>query len=220
MTTIHQKIIDKMAETGMIPVFNHRDIQIAQQILDVSYKAGIRVFEFTNREANALEVFRELKIYSEKYPDLLLGIGTIFTREDAVRFHMAEADFFVSPALVPEVAQYCTMKNLFWIPGCATITEVFTAKKLGATMIKAFPGNLLGAAFIKSVLSVMPELKMMPTGGVEPNQNNLKAWFDSGVICVGMGSQLFDKKAIERGEFDALASRIKETLAIIQSLKG
>jgi 2-dehydro-3-deoxyphosphogluconate aldolase / (4S)-4-hydroxy-2-oxoglutarate aldolase len=82
-----------MAETGMIPVFNHKDIKIAKQILDVSYKAGIRVFEFTNREANALEVFRELKIYKEKYPDLLLGIGTIFTREDALRFHMAEADF-------------------------------------------------------------------------------------------------------------------------------
>lgn len=209
-----------MAETGMIPVFNDKDSQIARKVLDVSYKAGIRVFEFTNREANAFEVFKDLKIYAGKYPDLLLGIGTVFTREDAVRFHMAGADFFVSPALVPEVAQYCNMKNLFWIPGCATITEVHTAKTLGATLIKAFPGNLLGPAFIKAVLSIMPDLKMMPTGGVEPNQTSLKSWFDSGVVCVGMGSQLFDKKAIVSGEFESLESRIKETLEIIQLLKG
>ena len=209
-----------MAETGMIPVFNDKDSQIARKVLDVSYKAGIRVFEFTNREANAFEVFKDLKIYAGKYPDLLLGIGTVFTREDAVRFHMAGADFFVSPALVPEVAQYCNMKNLFWIPGCATITEVYTAKTLEATLIKAFPGNLLGPAFIKAVLSIMPDLKMMPTGGVEPNQTSLKSWFDSGVVCVGMGSQLFDKKAIVSGEFESLESRIKETLGIIQLLKG
>lgn len=220
MTTIHQKITDKMAETGIIPVFNHKDIHIAKKVLDISYNAGIRVFEFTNRESNAFEVFKELKIYAEKYEDLILGIGTIFTREDAVKFHMAGADFFVSPALVPEVAHYCNMKSLFWIPGCATLTEVYSAKSLGATFIKAFPGNLLGPAFIRAVLSVMPDLKMMPTGGVEPNKNNLQSWFDSGVVCVGMGSQLFDKNALLKGDYDSLEIRIKDSLKIVQSLKG
>jgi 2-dehydro-3-deoxyphosphogluconate aldolase/(4S)-4-hydroxy-2-oxoglutarate aldolase len=200
-------------------VFNHKDIDIAKKVLDTAYEAGIRVFEFTNREANALEVFRKLKIYAEKYSDLLLGIGTIFTREEARRFYFAEADFVVSPALIPEVAAFCNMKGKFWIPGCATLTEVFQAKSLGASLVKAFPGNLLGAGFVKAVLSVLPEVKIMPTGGVEPTQENLSIWFKSGVHCVGMGSQLFDKKAIENGDFENLANNIKSTLNIIQSLK-
>lgn len=214
-----QQIIDQMTQSGMIPVFNHQDILVAQKLLDVAYHAGVRVFEFTNREFNAFEVFKELKLYAEKYPDLLLGIGTIFTAEDAQKFHLIGADFIVSPALIPEVAQYCQMKGIFWIPGCATVTEVYAAKSLGASLIKAFPGNLLGPAFIKAVLSVIPDVKMMPTGGVEPNHQNLKAWFDAGVSCVGMGSQLFDKKAIENGDFSVLEARIKESLNIIQSFK-
>jgi 2-dehydro-3-deoxyphosphogluconate aldolase/(4S)-4-hydroxy-2-oxoglutarate aldolase len=219
MTTEHQQILNRMSETGMIPVFNHKDIDIAKKVLDTSYEAGVRVFEFTNREANALEVFKKLKLYAEKYPDLLLGIGTIFSREEARRFYFAEADFVVSPALIPEVAAFCNMKGKFWIPGCATLTEVFQAKSLGASLVKAFPGNLLGAGFVKAVLSVLPEIKIMPTGGVEPTEENLSVWFNSGVHCVGMGSQLFDKKAIENGDFKSLANNIKTTLNIIQSLK-
>lgn len=219
MSFTQDEILLKMAETGMIPVFNHKDIDIAKKVLDTSYKAGVRVFEFTNRESNALEVFRNLKIYAEKYPDLLLGVGTIFTREEARRFSFAEADFIVSPALVPEVAKYCNMKGRFWIPGCATLTEAFQAKSLGATLVKAFPGNLLGPGFIKAVLSVLPTIKLMPTGGVEPNKENLSEWFKAGVHCVGMGSQLFDKKAIEHGDFDSLEENIKSVLNIIQGLK-
>lgn len=215
-----EEIIGQMSQTGLIPVFNHQDISVAQKVLNVAYDAGIRVFEFTNRQSNAFEVFKQLKLHAEKYPDLLLGIGTIFTAEDAKKFYQIGADFIVSPALIPEVAQYCQMKEIFWIPGCATVTEVYAAKSLGASLIKAFPGNLLGPAFIKAVLSVLPDIKLMPTGGVEPNQENLKAWFDAGVTCVGMGSQLFDKKAIEKGDFNALESRIKESLNIIQSIKG
>ncbi|WP_373497218.1 bifunctional 4-hydroxy-2-oxoglutarate aldolase/2-dehydro-3-deoxy-phosphogluconate aldolase [Aquiflexum sp.] len=219
MSFTQDEVLLKMAETGMIPVFNHRDIDIAKEVLDTSYKAGVRVFEFTNRESNALEVFKNLKIYAEKYEDLMLGIGTIFTREEARRYFFAEADFIVSPALVPDVAKFCSMKGRFWIPGCATLSEVYQAKTMGATLVKAFPGNLLGPGFIKAVLSVLPDIKMMPTGGVEPNMENLSVWFKAGVHCVGMGSQLFGKKAIEQGDFDGLEINIKSALNIIQELK-
>jgi 2-dehydro-3-deoxyphosphogluconate aldolase/(4S)-4-hydroxy-2-oxoglutarate aldolase len=220
MIYTHQEILVKMAETGMIPVFNHKDISISKAVLDASYKAGIRVFEFTNRESNAFEVFKELKIYSEKYPDLLLGIGTVFSAVDAARFHLIGTDFVVSPALIPEVANFCTMKGIFWVPGCATVSEVFHAKSMGALLVKAFPGNLLGTGFIKAVASVMPDIKMMPTGGVEPSKDNLSEWFKAGVHCVGMGSQLFDKQAIERGEFEILESNISKALTIIRELKS
>jgi 2-dehydro-3-deoxyphosphogluconate aldolase/(4S)-4-hydroxy-2-oxoglutarate aldolase len=111
------------------------------------------------------------------------------------------------------------MKGVFWVPGCATVTEVHQAKSMGALLVKAFPGNLLGAGFIKAVLSVMPDIRMMPTGGVEPTLENLSEWFKAGVHCVGMGSQLFDKKAIEDGQFEVLESNIKKTLSNIRELR-
>ncbi|WP_033405358.1 MULTISPECIES: beta/alpha barrel domain-containing protein [Rhodonellum] len=214
-----QVILDSMSGTGMIPVFNHANVEIATGVLDAAYAAGIKVFEFTNRGTHSLEVFSALKLHSEKYQDLFLGIGTIFSVEEAKNFLYAGADFIVSPALVPEVALYCTMKGVLWIPGCATVTEVFQAKTLGAKLIKAFPGNLLGPDFIKAVKSIMPDVKLMPTGGVEPTAANLTSWFNSGVFCVGMGSQLFDKKEIENKEFDVLTKKIKEALETIQEIR-
>lgn len=216
----HQEILDKMAEAGMIPVFNHTEIEIAKKVLDTAYAAGVKVFEFTNREANAFEVFRELKIYAEQYPDLLIGIGTIFSRADAERFSYLEPDFIVSPALIPEVAQFCQMKNIFWVPGCATVSEVYSAKSIGAKLIKAFPGNVLGPAFIKAVLSVIPDVLLMPTGGVEPTKENLSSWFNAGVHCVGMGSQLLDKKLISSGNFTALQAEFEKAKQLIDQIKG
>jgi 2-dehydro-3-deoxyphosphogluconate aldolase/(4S)-4-hydroxy-2-oxoglutarate aldolase len=215
----HQEILNSMSSTGMIPVFNHANVAIAKSVLDAAYSAGIKVFEFTNRGAHSLEVFSALKLYSEKYQDLALGIGTIFSVEEAKNFIYAGADFIVSPALVKEVAEYCTMKGVLWIPGCATVTEVFQAKSLGAKLIKAFPGNLLGPDFIKAVKSIMPDVKLMPTGGVEPTEANLSSWFKSGVFCVGMGSQLFDKREIENKEFDALTEKVKKALDTIQEIR-
>lgn len=219
MPISHQEILDRTRAAGIIPVFNHPDLDIAKAVLDHSYAAGVRVFEFTNREKNAFEVFKALRIYAEKYPDMLLGIGTVFTKDDAQRFLYAGTDFVVSPAMLPEVGVFCRMKQVFWVPGCATLTEVFNGKTLGAKLVKTFPGNLLGPAFIKAVHSVIPDIKLMPTGGVEPTEANLKDWFSAGVHCVGMGSQLIDKKEIEQGDFDGLKRRISQSLEIIKSLR-
>lgn len=208
-----------MGDTGMIPVFNHVDIEVAKGVLDASYAAGIRVFEFTNRATNSLEVFKELYDYAGNYPDMVMGIGTIFTTEDAHAFMKAGADFIVSPALIPELAEFCSSKGFFWIPGCATMSEIFQAKKLGATLVKAFPGNVVGSAFVAAAKSVYPGLHIMPTGGVEPTEENLKEWFDAGVYCVGMGSQLFQKEWIKNQQFDLLEVKIADTLKIIKACK-
>ncbi|WPR74469.1 bifunctional 4-hydroxy-2-oxoglutarate aldolase/2-dehydro-3-deoxy-phosphogluconate aldolase [Algoriphagus sp. NG3] len=211
-------MLQAMSDTGMIPVFNHADIEVAKGVLDASYKAGIRVFEFTNRATNSLEVFRELCTYASRYPDMVMGIGTIFTAKDADAFIDAGADFIVSPALIPELAVFCNSKEVFWIPGCATMSEIFQAKKLGATLVKAFPGNVVGSAFVAAAKSVYSELHIMPTGGVEPTKENLKEWFDAGVHCVGMGSQLFKKDWIKNQQFDLLENKIADTLQLIKNL--
>jgi 2-dehydro-3-deoxyphosphogluconate aldolase / (4S)-4-hydroxy-2-oxoglutarate aldolase len=220
MKPTSEQLLESISRSGIIPVFNHKDIEVAKAVVDASYKAGIRVFEFTNREENALEVFKALRIYAEKYDDLFMGIGTVFTVKQVQDFLYAEADFIVSPALIPEVAKYCQMKGVFWIPGCATITEVNQARNLGAILIKAFPGNLLGPDFIKAVLSVMPEVKMMPTGGVEPSEENLRKWFGAKVTCVGMGSQLFQKDWLEQGQYELLQEKIADTIAIVNEIQN
>lgn len=215
-----QQILEAMEDTGLIPVFNHSDKEIAKEVLGASYRAGVKVFEFTNRGANALEVFQELSVYAQQYEDLMLGIGTIFTDEDARKFLDAGADFIVSPAFIPTIGVYCNSRQVLWIPGCGTVTEIFNARELGAQIIKAFPGNVLGPGFISSVKAVFPQLPMMPTGGVAPDEKNLSEWFAAGVTCVGMGSQLFKKEWIRDKDYTTLEKEIRNALALVQTIKN
>ncbi len=215
-----EEILHKMNLTGMIPVFSHGDISVCKSVLDICYESGIRVFEFTNRQSNALDIFSELVEYSDQYKDLVLGVGTIFEPSVASKFINARARFIISPALIPELADVAFQNKITWIPGCATVSEVYNATKLGAKLIKAFPGNLLGATFVKAVKSVIPEVKIMPTGGVEPTEKNLKTWFDAGVHCVGMGSQLFKKECLDSHEYQNLKNDIISVLTIINSLRN
>ncbi len=208
-----------MRNVGMIPVFNHTDIETCKKVLDATYRGGVRVFEFTNRTDNSLEVFTELYKYAQKYTDLILGIGTIFTKEQTEKYIAAGADFIVSPALIEEVITTCYENDILAIPGCATLTEVYNASRLGCQTVKAFPGNLLGPAFVKSIKSVLPNIEVMPTGGVKPTKENLSEWFHSGVICVGMGSQLFSKTDIDSGNFDKLSTDIKQALWLIDEIR-
>jgi len=215
-----QHILKAMKDTGLVPVFNHTDIEIAKNVLDASYRGGVKVFEFTNRGENALEVFKQLAVHAQQYEDLILGIGTIFSDEAAKKFLEAGAHFIVSPAFIPTIGVYCNSQQVFWIPGCGTVTEIFNAKELGAQMIKAFPGNVLGPAFISSVKAVFPQLPMMPTGGVEPTEQNLAAWFKAGVLCVGMGSQLFKKEWIQKKDYVTLEQEIRKALAFVREIKN
>jgi 2-dehydro-3-deoxyphosphogluconate aldolase / (4S)-4-hydroxy-2-oxoglutarate aldolase len=208
-----------MRSSGMIPVFYHADIEIAKSVLDACYKGGVRVFEFTNRGENAFQVFTQLLKHAEQYPDLMMGIGTIMSGEVTQKFCDAGAHFIVSPILKSEMATVCVKNNKLWIPGCATLTEIVTAKDLGAKVIKIFPGSVLGPGFVSSIMPVVPGLQLMPTGGVEPTEANLSAWFKAGVVCVGMGSQLISKDIIETKNWAKLEQAVKDALAIVKAIK-
>lgn len=216
----HEQILKRMEQGGLVPVFNHTDAEIAQSVVDACYHGGVRVFEFTNRGENALEVFEALVDHSKKYEDLILGIGTIFSAKDAQEFADKGASFIVSPAMIPEIAHFCNSKNLLWVPGCGTVTEIHEAIKLGAKLVKAFPGNVLGPGFIKSVKAVFPKVPLMPTGGVAPTEENLSQWFGAGVTCVGMGSKLLGKEMITNQKFEELESLVRETLAKIAKIRA
>lgn len=176
----------------LVPVFYHADPETCKQVLQASYDGGVRVFEFTNRGENALEVFGDLVSYAGKNcPGLLTGIGTIATGESAQQFIDAGAAFVVQPFTTPEVGEVCRKNGIPWIPGTMTVTEIQQATVLGAEMVKIFPGNVLGSAYIKALRGPMPRVKLMVTGGVEPTEASLHEWFSAGANAVGLGSQLF-----------------------------
>jgi 2-dehydro-3-deoxyphosphogluconate aldolase / (4S)-4-hydroxy-2-oxoglutarate aldolase len=219
MSFTREHIVGMMKSTGMIPVFYHADIEVARNVIDASYKGGVRVFEFTNRGENAFEVFTKLLKHIEKYPDLILGIGTILDASTARKFINAGAHFIVSPILKIGMASVCHQLKTLWIPGCATLTEVVNAKEAGAEVIKLFPGSVLGPQFVSSVMPVVPGLQLMPTGGVEPTEKNLSEWFDAGVVCVGMGSQLLKKEIILGNKWEQLQREIADAFALINRIR-
>lgn len=188
-----KEIIKKIEQHPVIPVYYNDDIVLCKNILDGCYEGGIRVFEFVNRGAKALENFAALVEYkNQKYPDLTLAIGTIKTAQQAKDFLAVGADFIVSPIVKSEIAEVTLAKNILWIPGAMTPTEIALAEELGAPLVKLFPGDLLGTSFLKAIKPLFSTMKFMPTGGVKLEEKNISDWFNAGVTSVGMGSKLFE----------------------------
>lgn len=209
-----------MTATGVVPMFYHGDTVVARKIVDVVYDGGVRVIEFTNRGPNAFEVFKDLLKYAEQHDGLVLGIGTILDAKTTEKYIKAGAHFIVSPILRPEMAEACRRHDKMWIPGAATITEVVNAQLLGADIIKIFPASVLGPGFVSSILPVVPNLQLMATGGIEPNLQSLSAWFNAGIVCAGLGSQLITKEILARGDWATLKHKVVEAITIIQQIRN
>ncbi len=211
----------KMAETGMIPVFYHKDSSVCKSVLKACYDGGVRVFEFTNRGDYAHEIFSELNKYAEKeLPELMLGIGSVIDAGTASLYIQLGTNFIVSPVLKEEMALVCNRRKILWSPGCGTLTEISKAEELGAEIVKIFPAEQVGGPkFVANIKGPCPWTSIMPTGGVEPTEDNLSAWFKAGVTCVGMGSQLITKEILETKNFEKLTNQVAQTLEIIRKLK-
>lgn len=215
-----REIVDGMIGAGIVPLFTHDNPDDAQQVLETAYSGGIRVFEFTNRRENSFEVFRHLLSVSRKYPDLMLGIGTIMDGATTRKFIDAGADFIISPILNLEMGAVCRDLDRLWIPGCATLTEIVTARNHGAEIIKLFPASVLGPGFVSSIMPVVPDLRLMITGGVEPTEQSLAAWFNAGAACVGMGSQLFTKEILAQKNWPLLKQKLENALTIAAQVRS
>jgi 2-dehydro-3-deoxyphosphogluconate aldolase / (4S)-4-hydroxy-2-oxoglutarate aldolase len=218
---INNEPMNNITEKGIIPVFNHPDAEICKHVLKACFDGGLEVFEFTNRSKNAYDVFVQLKKFSEtNYPEMSLGVGSIMDAELTNRYIDAGADFIVSPVIVEDMAEVCNKHNILWIPGCATPTEMVFATRLGAKLVKMFPAEQIGGPdFVKAVLAPLPWLKIVPTGGVDTSEENLRQWFEAGVVCVGIGSKLFTKQIIDNKDYSKLTDDIKKTIEIIENIR-
>ena len=216
-----QEILKLIPEQGVLPLFFYKDTEVSIAVLKTLYEAGIRSVEYTNRGEAALKNFREMKKVCEaELKDMYLGVGTIKNAEAAQAFIDAGADYIISPGLVEEAAAVADKHGLLWVPGCMTPTEVIRAENLGATMVKLFPGNILGPAFLSAIKTLFPTLLFMPTGGVEAEKENLSGWFKAGVCAVGMGSKLITKAALESRDYEAIRSETLKSLQLIKEVRG
>lgn len=213
-----KQFLEKTNLHKIVPVFYHSDLDTTLGTIKAAYEGGVRIFEFVNRGTNGLDTFKSIMASSDLFNDLTIGIGTIYDAATAQSFIDAGAQFVVSPCFVEEVAQLCNAHNIVYLPGIATIKEAHTASLYNCTIVKIFPANVIGSAFAKALKSVLPELHMMPTGGIEPTAASMKPWIDAGVCCIGMGSQLFDKNKIAGKQFKELSKDIAQAIQSLNAL--
>jgi len=212
--------LNAMCNTGMVPVFYHSDIETAKNVVKACYLGGVRAFEFTNRGDFAHEVFGELsKFVAKECPGMILGVGSIVDAPTASLYIQLGANFIVGPLFNPDIAKVANRRSVPYTPGCGSVSEVGFAQEAGCDLCKIFPGDVLGPAFIKGLKAPMPWSLLMVTGGVKPEEANLKAWFDAGASCVGMGSNLFPKEIIAAKEWGKISELCKNALAIIEKVR-
>jgi 2-dehydro-3-deoxyphosphogluconate aldolase/(4S)-4-hydroxy-2-oxoglutarate aldolase len=209
-----------ITDQALLPLFFYEDADVSLEIVRTLYRAGIRVLEYTNRGAAALENYKGLiEVVNRDMPDLHLGIGTIKNTKEATAFMNAGAHFIVCPVVDVEVGNLVHEAGMLWVPGCFTPTEINTAYQQQAGLIKLFPANLLGPSYVSAVKDLFPGQLFIPTGGVEIEAKNISDWFKSGVCGVGMGSKLISKDIMAGKDYDTLFELTQKTLTIISDTR-
>ena len=210
-----------MEETGLVPLFYHKNLDTCKEVLTACYKGGARILEFTNRGDFAHEVFGELNKFAEKeLPEMILGVGSVTDAGTASLYMQLGANFVVTPVLREDIGIVCNRRKVLWSPGCGSLSEVARAEELGAEIVKLFPGSQLGPGFVKAIKAPCPWTSIMPTGGVTAEKENLKGWFNAGVTCVGMGSKLVTKEFLSNKDFAGLEEHVRNTLELINSIRN
>ncbi len=215
------EVAKMMEETGMVPLFFNNNIDLSKQILKACYKGGARLMEFTARGDNAHEVFAALAKYAiQELPGMIMGVGSVTDSASASLFMALGANFIVTPVLREDIAIVCNRRKVLWSAGCGSLTEITRAEELGCEIVKLFPGGIYGPQFVKAIKGPQPWTSIMPTGGVSPTEENLSAWFESGVTCVGMGSKLISKEIIANRDFKKLENQVKSALSLIEEIRN
>ncbi len=215
-----EELLKRLPEQGILPLYFDKDPEVSLNVLKALYGAGIRMVEYTNRGAAALENFKKMRDLRDKeMKDLYLGIGTIKNAVMAETYIAAGADYIICPGTIPEVAEAVDKHNMLWVPGCMTPSEIIAAENLGAKLIKLFPGDMLGPGFLSSIKALFPDLLFMPTGGVSLDRENLEGWFKAGVCAVGMGSKLVSKQLLEAKDYDKIQELTKQAIQTIKEVR-
>ncbi|MFN3857939.1 MAG: bifunctional 4-hydroxy-2-oxoglutarate aldolase/2-dehydro-3-deoxy-phosphogluconate aldolase [Caulobacter sp.] len=221
MTHDRMSVLTAMMEQGVIPVFYHPDPEVCIEVIQACANAGAPCIEFTNRGDFAAHVFLEVaRHFAKADPRVVMGVGSIVDAPTAGLYIANGAKFVVGPVLNADVARVCNRRMIPYSPGCGSASEISDAQELGCEIVKVFPGSQVGGPeFVKAVLGPMPWTRMMPTGGVDPTEESLKAWFGAGIVAAGIGSKLITQALLDARDWAGIEARVRETVERIRSIR-
>lgn len=203
------EVINRVKELGIVAVIRGKDKEEALRFSKACVKGGVDILEITFTVPNAIDVLKSLE--EELGDTALLGAGTVLDPITARLAILNGAKFIVSPAFDREVAELCNLYKIPYMPGCITLTEIVEAMKIGCDVIKVFPGSLVGPGYFGAVHGPIPNVNLMPTGGVDVN--NVGEWIKKGAFAVGVGSQLV------KGSDEEIIAKAQEFLKNIKEAR-
>jgi 2-dehydro-3-deoxyphosphogluconate aldolase/(4S)-4-hydroxy-2-oxoglutarate aldolase len=208
-------ITAEIERLGVVAVIRMKDPAKLRAVFDALAEGGVRAIEVTMTVPGAVGLIAEL---AKSLPSgILLGAGTVIDGKTAHAVIDAGARFIVSPVFRRDVVSACIERGIAACPGCFSPTEILDAHEMGADVVKVFPATALGPQYIKDLRAPMPQLKLMPTGGV--SLDNAGDWIRAGAVAVGVGSSLLDTKAIDEGRLDVIANNARRIVASVASAR-
>ena len=208
------KIVNQILREGVVAILRLDDEKVVMPLVDALAAGGVHAIEITMGTPGVLRHIE--KIAAEK-PDVLIGVGSVLDAETARMALLAGAKFIVTPVSKREIIEMAHRYDAPVFSGAFTPGEILTAFEQGADVVKVFPAEVLGIPYLKAVLAPMPQLRLMPTGGV--TADNVGDWFKAGACAVGIGSALLDKKALAAGDFTALTAKANEFVRKIEAVR-
>ncbi|PHY14260.1 bifunctional 4-hydroxy-2-oxoglutarate aldolase/2-dehydro-3-deoxy-phosphogluconate aldolase [Caulobacter sp. B11] len=215
-------VLTAMMDQGVIPVFYHPDAEVCKKVIQACADGGAPCIEFTNRGDFASHVFYEVaRHFASADPRVIMGVGSIVDAPTAGIYIANGAKFVVGPILNADVAKVCNRRKIPYSPGCGSASEISYAEELGCEIVKVFPGSSVGGPdFVKAVLGPMPWTRIMPTGGVDPDEASIKTWFGAGIVAAGMGSKLITQAMLDAGDYAGITAKVRETVDLIKKVRG
>lgn len=215
-------VLTALMDQGVIPVFYHPDVEVCKNVIQACADGGAPCIEFTNRGDFASHVFYEVtRYFAEADPRVIMGVGSIVDAPTAGIYIANGAKFVVGPILNADVAKVCNRRKIPYSPGCGSASEISYAEELGCEIVKVFPGSSVGGPdFVKAVLGPMPWTRIMPTGGVDPDEASVKKWFGAGIVAAGMGSKLITPELLDAKDYAGISKKVRETVDLIKKVRG
>ncbi|WP_066054458.1 bifunctional 4-hydroxy-2-oxoglutarate aldolase/2-dehydro-3-deoxy-phosphogluconate aldolase [Robertmurraya korlensis] len=209
-------VLSKVSECGVVAVVRADTKEEAVTISEACVRGGIKGIEVTFTVKEADEVIKELASLYKERNDVVIGAGTVLDSTTARIAILAGAQFVVSPSFDEETAKLCNLYQVPYMPGCMTITEMKRALESGVDIVKLFPGNNFGPDFIKGVKAPLPQVNIMPTGGV--SLENVDQWIKNGCVAVGVGGNLL--APAKTGDYDLITEYAKQYVEKVKAARG
>ena len=206
----------RVLECGIVAVVRASESLQLVEVVKALADGGVTVAEITMTVPSALDVVRQAR--KELGDRVLLGAGTILDAETARAALLAGAEFLVSPTLNLDVIRMCRRYDKVVMPGAFTPTEILTAWEAGADIVKVFPADVVGPAFFKAIRGPLPQVRVMPTGGVD--LKTATAFLQAGACCLGVGGQLVDPEAIKQKNFDKIRELARQYSDIVKAFRA